>query len=130
MTVASAALEPSADGAPDIAIRADARGVILSVSATCSVLGYEPQELVGVLGTDLVHPEDRARFIENTASLFEPGAAAAGRVRIHRFRCKDGSWVWLRGHPTMLATPKDGRGELVNFFELISEQDARVALAG
>ena len=84
---------------------------------------------MGVSGLELVHPDDRARFIENTASLFQPDAAA-GRVRVHRFRCKDGSWVWLRGHPTLLATPQDRRGELVNFFELITERDALAALGG
>jgi len=121
---------PAAGGGPDVVVRADPRGVILSVSATCEVLGYEPADLVGKLGLDLVHPDDRERFVENTASLYRPDGLSNARARVHRFRRKDGSWAWLRGHPRMLPGHGGQPGELLNFFEPISDADAAEALRG
>jgi PAS domain S-box-containing protein len=109
---------------PDIVVRADPQGVIFFVSDTCRLLGYEPDELVGKAGVDLVHPDDRARFIENTASLFAPGAAAKPAARVHRFLRRDGSWIWLRGNPRALSAGDRGAGELLNFLEPISAEEA------
>jgi PAS domain S-box-containing protein len=128
MTRAAVEVEPAPESGPDVIIRGDQSGVILYVSGTCSVLGYEPHELIGMLGLDLVHPDDRARFIENTASIFDPSIAARPERRVHRFRCKDGSWVWLRGHPTRLPSVDGRPGELLNFFEPISAEAAAKAL--
>lgn len=115
---------------PDVVIRADARGVILFVSESCRVLGYEPADLVGKLGVDFVHPDDRARFIGNTASIFLPASGSRSDPRVHRFRRKDGSWVWLKGNPKALPTSEGQPGELLNFFEPISDAAAARALAG
>jgi len=123
--------DPNGRGAalgPDIIITADARGVILSVSATCRILGYEPKDLVGKMGVDFVHPDDRDRFIANTASVFRPGDASSARV--HRFRKKDGSWAWFRGNPKALPSSPRRHGELLNFFEPISEDTFNEILRG
>ena len=115
---------------PDIVIRADARGLILSVSATCRILGYEPKDLVGKMGADFVHPEDRDRFIENTASVFRVGDASKSSARVHRFKQRDGSWAWLRGNPKVLPSSARQHGELLNFFEPISEDTFNKILQG
>jgi PAS domain S-box-containing protein len=114
---------------PDIVVRASEGGVILYASATCRVLGYEPHELVGRFGLDLVHPDDRARFIENTSSVFESAEPPPPKARVHRFLCKDGSWAWLRGHPRKLPGAGHPSGELLNFLEPISPQAAAQALS-
>jgi PAS domain S-box-containing protein len=60
--------------------------------AFCAVLGYEPDELVGMLALDLIHPDDRAAAIEGARTL------ASGEVSQryeNRLRCKDGGYKWL-----------------------------------
>ena len=112
------------DDAPDVVIRTNSRGVILYVSATCELLGYEPQDLIGQSGFDFIHPDDMTRFIQNTSSLFNPGDTAPAPPRLHRFRCKDGSWIWMRGNPRPLAG-RDGQvGEIINFLQPVSETAA------
>lgn len=117
-------------GAPDIIVRADEVGIIRFVSSTCAaLLGYEPGELVGKLGIDYVHPDDQARFLENTLSVFQADPPNSER-RVHRYLHKDGSWVWLRGNPKVLAVPGQRSKELLNFLEPVSEEEALRALAG
>lgn len=118
----------AAPSSPDIIVRTNKRGVILSVSATCSVLGYERYELVGKNGLDLVHPDDRERYVDNTASLYDGWGLSTPMPRLHRFRRRDGSWAWLRGNPRMLAGANGDTGELLNFFEPVSEEVALDAL--
>ena len=116
---------PAAGGGdgPDVIVRTNARGVILYVSATCRLLGYEPGDLVGRSGFDYVHPDDLARFVQNTASLFAPGDPEPAPPRLHRFKCKDGSWIWMKGNPKPLPD-RDGQvREILNYFQPVS-QDA------
>jgi PAS domain S-box-containing protein len=113
---------------PDVIVRSNERGVILYASATCGVLGYKPEELVGRSGLELVHPDDLSRFAENTASLYRNGAQLRASGRVHRFKRKDGSWMWLRGNPSMLPSREGPRSEVLNFFQPITGEAAAQAL--
>jgi diguanylate cyclase (GGDEF)-like protein/PAS domain S-box-containing protein len=56
------------------------------------VLGYTPDEFMGIAMHDMVHPDDLARTVEHL------GAIAAGIDGLNfesRCRHKDGSWRWL-----------------------------------
>jgi PAS domain S-box-containing protein len=56
-------------------------------------LGYKKEELLSRPYVDFVHPEDRE------AAIAEANSLAAGRdtfIFENRFRCKDGSYKWLR----------------------------------
>ena len=56
-------------------------------------LGYSKEELLSRPYVDFVHPEDRE------AAIAEANSLAAGRdtfIFENRFRCKDGSYKWLR----------------------------------
>jgi PAS domain S-box-containing protein len=56
----------------ELIARYDERGVCLAASAgTRGLLGYEPEELVGRPGADLIHPEDRARLLRARAAQAE-----------------------------------------------------------
>jgi PAS domain S-box-containing protein len=106
----------------DVIVRADMKGRILYVSPSCRILGYEPEELMGEDGGLHIHPEDVGRFLENGRILIQEGRVAAPRDRQHRFRRKDGSYVWLEGNPTVL-TDAEGRGvELINVFRDVTER--------
>ena len=110
--------------AGDLIVRADAQGVILYVSAGCRTLGYEPEDLIGRLATDLVHPDDRAKLAANTASLFSDHAPGRPVNREHRFLCKDGSWIWLEGHPTVLPSADGRQGDVLNRFRDVTRRRA------
>ncbi len=60
--------------------------------AFCSVLGYEPDELLGMPVLDLIHPEDRPASLEGAQSL---AAGVIAQRYENRLRCKDGSYKWL-----------------------------------
>jgi PAS domain S-box-containing protein len=114
---------------PDVIVRANERGVILYVSATCGMMGYKPEELVGRSGLEFVHPDDLSRFAENTASLYRDGAQLRSSGRVHRFKCKDGTWMWFRGNPSVLPSHEGVPVEVLNFFQPIAGQAAAEALA-
>lgn len=57
--------------------------------ACLQILGYEPDELYGVVLQDLVHPRDRAAMPQQHASLSEVGTL------IIRMRRKDDRYVWV-----------------------------------
>jgi len=110
--------------ADDLIVRADAQGVILYVSEGCRAFGYEPEDLIGHLASDVVHPEDRAKLAANTASLFSADAPGRPVNREHRFLCKDGSWIWLEGHPTVLPSADGRLGDVLNRFRDVTARRA------
>lgn len=115
---------PERDRLDELVVRADARGVILYISSACQMLGYQPEDVLGRIGAEFVHPEDRARFITNTMGLFAHGGPDARADREHRFRCKDGSYRWLEGHPMVQPSPDGRLGDVVNVFRDVTEHRA------
>jgi PAS domain S-box-containing protein len=80
----------------DILTVLDANGVVVYKSPSIkSVLGYEPEELVGQNIFTHVHPDDlsHAQEVFKTA-LAKPGQTATLQFR---YRHKDGSWRYLEG---------------------------------
>src|SRR5471032_296227 len=108
----------------DLIVLADVTGTIFYASPACKHLGYAQHELIGRTATDFVHPDDLDHFQANAAVLF--GAAPAGGPidREHRFRCGDGSWVWLEGNPSLINGPDGKPIGLVNVFRDVSEKHA------
>jgi PAS domain S-box-containing protein len=113
-----------ADAVADLVIRADRFGRITYASAAARRFGYEPEELVGRLSTDFVHPDDLPGLLANSAALFAAGPAPRHVNREHRFRHKDGSWVWLEGNPAMLASADGELMEILNIFRDVTERRA------
>ena len=74
-----------------------------------TMLGYEPGELPGELGTweRLVHPEDKphaSRCIEEHMH----GRTTSYECE-HRLRCKDGAWGWVLARGRIMEYAPDGR---------------------
>jgi PAS domain S-box-containing protein len=108
----------------DLIILADTAGKIFYASPAARDLGYEPYELVGVMGEDLVHPEDVAKFQASTAELFSAGGVDPRTDREHRFRRKDGSWVWLEGRPSVLPGPDGQPAGILSVLRDVSDRRA------
>ena len=67
--------------------------VVYASPAHVSVLGYEPEALLGQHVDDLIHPDDRASVLQIGVRLVtEP--EATGTVEF-RFAHADGSWRWV-----------------------------------
>ena len=78
-----------ADRAAELSSRYDDRGTCLDASpAFCRLLGYEPGELVGRPGAELLHVEDRPR-------LARARATRSDTVFEARLRRKAGDFVWV-----------------------------------
>jgi PAS domain S-box-containing protein len=70
------------------------------------MLGYEPEQLVGLTFVDISHPQDRERSWET----FQRALAGEASVYEKRYLCKDGSALWCETALTILreqdGTPK------------------------
>ena len=79
---------------PDIATIIDSDGQITYVSpAVQHTLGYEPEELIGEIGYEYQHPDDR-EAVADAIEHVRANPAATRRIET-RFRHADGSWCWI-----------------------------------
>jgi hypothetical protein len=92
------------DNMSDFVSEIDPQGIFRYNSPSIRrILGYDPEELIGSCAFDLVHPEDReyviARYMEGINTLSD-------RDVDQRYRCKNGTYIWLRssGHPLYEST--------------------------
>jgi PAS domain S-box-containing protein len=83
-----------AENASDIVARVGLDGTLEWVSPSVrSVLGHEPESMVGTHPWDLIHPDDRAAAAANLADAALPGHRPVPLAT--RFRRADGTYVWL-----------------------------------
>ena len=116
------------ENSSDIVTVLDARGIIQYESpAIQRLLGYEPRELLGKSGFDLVHPEDRdwllAAFKENIHSSESTVSAE------FRFRHRDGSWRFLEGIGRAYVDEHNERVALVHSRDVTERKQAEATVA-
>jgi PAS domain S-box-containing protein len=81
-----------------------------------SLLGFEPGELTGHNGFQLVHPDDLWIAHEKLATVLRvPGAAARGELRMRR---KDGGWSWIHFYATNLLHEPAVSAVVVNLHDI------------
>lgn len=82
-----------AENSTDIISRHTVDGTLLYISPACyTVLGYQPEELVGNQSQELVHPDDLAEIARN----YPVNADLPDIYTVtHRARHKDGHYIWL-----------------------------------
>ncbi|GJD32378.1 hypothetical protein PMNALOAF_3647 [Methylobacterium adhaesivum] len=96
-----------AETTTDVIIWSDLDTTRLYVSpAIRTVLGYEPEDLVGTKPLDFVHPDD----VENFARVL--GDLTGGRIdhasTCQRYRRKDGSWLFMDVCQSLARDPATG----------------------
>jgi len=97
----------------DIATIIDSDGTITYVSPSVNrTLGYEPEELVGEVGYEYQHPDDR----DAVADAIETLRTNSDDVQVieTRFRRADGSWCWIEATLQNRFDDPDISGILVN----------------
>jgi len=90
-----------AENATDIISRHDVQGTILYVSpASCPILGYDPEELMGRAALNLIHPEDQPKIM--AAARVQPRKDSVYTFS-YRAQQKNGQFVWLEtsAHPIL-----------------------------
>jgi diguanylate cyclase (GGDEF)-like protein/PAS domain S-box-containing protein len=104
--------------ASDVVQFMDADGRILWTSpAVRRVLGYEPEELNGRLGSEICHPDDYERVYKQFADMVGDPASESLRVE-SRSRHKDGSWVWVESIVHSKLEDPTVRGIVTNFRDI------------
>ena len=89
------AFEELLEHSVDVITVLDASGIILYESPSIErMLGYAPEGLVGESVFDYVHPDDRQEVFETFVDTIDSPGESTGSVEL-RFRCKDGSWLWV-----------------------------------
>jgi diguanylate cyclase (GGDEF)-like protein/PAS domain S-box-containing protein len=90
--VVAAASEPI--DLPPVVLTRDAAAIITCVDeGIVDMLGWTPEQLVGLPSTSFIHPEDQPSAIAAWMEMVtEPGAV---RVWQGRYRAADGSWRWV-----------------------------------
>ena len=107
----------------DVATVIDANGKITYVSPSVRrMLGYDPDELVGAVGFEYQHPDDREAVADAIERL---RADPDGTETIEtRFRRADGSWCWIEATMQNRFDDEAINGILVNSRD-ISERKQR-----
>ncbi|MEO8608620.1 MAG: PAS domain S-box protein [Chloroflexota bacterium] len=95
-----------AENATDFICRHSLEGAFLFASpAGHSLLGYEPDELLGQSPYDFIHPDDIATV---RASHEHVLATTQTDLVVYRFRRKDGSYIWFESTSKVIRDPQTG----------------------
>jgi PAS domain S-box-containing protein len=93
-----------AENATDTIVRADRHGRLTYVSPMSRLLGYEPDELIGLGLASLIHSDDLHLFADRLV-LFEKDELRHRRFRIRR---RDGDYIWVHGRSQRAIDPDTG----------------------
>lgn len=92
-----------AENSSDMISRHRADGLCLYASpASTAIVGYTPEELVGRMFSDFIHPDD----IADVAACYQ--GAASTRTVEYRFRKRRGEYLWLESTYRTLANSQTG----------------------
>ena len=96
-----------ADNSTDMVFQLDHNSVCRYVSPACwELLGFEPEELIGIKPVSMAHPEDAARLTLVLETLMK-GHADRQSI-INRIRHRNGNWIWVEAQLRVLKDPETG----------------------
>lgn len=112
-----------AEYSTDVIAVQDSGGVCVYISpAVATVVGWQPEDVIGRQLTDFFHPGDEERLAE-FSEHFTAGSATDDKI-VHRVRRPDGSYVWLESTAHAVL---DSEGRLVETYHIGRDVTARVA---
>jgi PAS domain S-box-containing protein len=82
-----------AENSTDMISRHDIQGVYLYASPACrTLLGYEPEELIGHSAFEFIHPDDIPTVDQSRSNIINEPVVS---TTVFRVRCKNGQYIWL-----------------------------------
>ncbi len=116
------------DAVDDIIFVADADTRVQWVSPSITrLLGYRPDEVVGVVGGDYVHPDDLSTAFAGWAHVIEK--VNTFQPRRVRFRTADGSYRWMEAKATSRLDDPAIRGVIVTLTDAADQVAYETLLA-
>jgi PAS domain S-box-containing protein len=111
--------------ATDIIAVIEPTGICCYMSPACeAVIGYTPEEMIGTVTADLIHPEDQKRAMAARLQAYLPNVTP---IRVeYRARHRNGSWRTLETVQRSVVDP-DGQTRLVLNIRDVTETRARTA---
>jgi PAS domain S-box-containing protein len=111
-----------AEHSTDMIARYDPQGRFLYVSPSSqALLGYRPDELLGRIGLELLHPED-INALQEFAD--DPQLLRGMGMQLQRVRHKDGHYLWLESALRLISDPLTG--EISEFVATSRDVTARI----
>jgi PAS domain S-box-containing protein len=99
--------------------------VLYNTPAVERVLGYPPEEMIGKVALDFVHPEDLPRVATRFAeAVAQPGVAVPVEFRFHH---RDGRWIPLEAIGVNYLGDERVRGVIVNSRDVSERRRAEYA---
>lgn len=93
-----------AENATDMISRHNPEGIYLYASPVChSLLGYEPEELVGHDAYEFFHPDDLEAIRQSHVTILEGPTTYTSTYRIRR---RDGSYLWVETTSKTIRDPE------------------------
>jgi PAS domain S-box-containing protein len=107
----------------DAIVLLDATGKVLYQShSTGRITGYSLAEVQSLEGIELIHPDDRQEDFTMFSRLAQsPGAVES---RTHRFRHKDGHYLWIEGTYTNLLNDEHIKAIVYNYHDITDRKRA------
>jgi diguanylate cyclase (GGDEF)-like protein/PAS domain S-box-containing protein len=105
----------------DVAFVFDPLGVITYASPAVARLGFTPEELIGTIGWDLVHPDDLAAGQALLTGALDRGEMGWCEWRI---RTKSGDWRWVEETVMSLMDEPAVRGVVANLRDITDRRMA------
>lgn len=116
------------EGAMDmITLCSDANTILYASPSYKRILGYDPEEMIGLYVPSVIHPDDLATAAEYAARIStDPEVTDIPPIR---YRHKDGSWVYLESVFTNLMDEPDIRAVAVHSRDVTDRVEAEKKLA-
>jgi|SRR5579862_720206 len=96
--------------------------IIYASASTAKVLGYQPEELLGRNGLELLHPQDRE---DSRRALKEVLAKPDSPLQMHaRVRRKNGEWCWVESTASNLLHEPFVQAIVINSREISARRAA------
>jgi PAS domain S-box-containing protein len=96
--------------------------IMYASASTAKVLGYQPEELLGRSGLELLHPQDRE---DSSRTLKEVLAKPDSPLQMHaRILRKDGEWCWIESTASNLLNEPFVQAIVINAREISARRAA------
>jgi PAS domain S-box-containing protein len=100
--------------------------IVYASPATQRILGFAPEDLIGIDPRDYTHPDDLGPLLTLLNDLLQkPGSSFTTR---YRFRHKDGSWRWLESTVSNLLAESWVKAIVFNYRDVTERTQAEEAL--